>query len=1025
MRGHVRLVCLLLACVAGLPEAARGQATLIGVARDASGAVLPGVSVEAASPVLIERVRTTTTDGAGQYRIVDLRGGLYTVTFTLAGFSTVRREGIELLGESIVTVNAVLPIGTVTEAVTVTGEQPAVDTRSVTREEVITRDVIDTLPTGRYYHNLGQLLPGVVSDKQTDPGGSLGDTLASLTIHGSRASDQRVLQNGVSTMTLQLDGNVGIAVPNPGMASEVTIDTSGLSAELTTGGVRINYIPRDGGNNFSSSTYFAFANNSMQADNLTSDLQARGLSTPDSIKTVYDINPSGGGPIKRDLMWFYATARVNRADQNAGGSFANKNAYDPNAWTYVPDPNRPGYNRSLWTDGQIRLTVQPTPKNKLSFTWDQQTRCSCPGYNDPDVVGAHISAITSPEASANFRAPQQRLLYAEWSSPMTNRLLTEVVGLFRTERWGFMAPNASVAPDFITSAEQSALESGALVPVFDASTGLFYRAEGSLYNNNWDQNFYVRATASYVTGGHQIKAGITDMWGYIDSTVYNYSPLTYILNIVPGLPLAMIDENIYPLHQRSDQNYDLGMFLQDRWTLNRWTLNLGVRFDALKTGSPAQLVVGSTPLTPNRPDIALPPEDFGTLKDITPRLGATYDLLGDGKTAIKVSLNKYLQGQTVGSPGQVAGSGGPNPVNRLVNSTSRLWFDANQDFVPQCDLTSPAPNGECGPMLNPNFGSPDPNATQFSPSISDGWGKRGYNWEFALGVQHEIMPGTSVDVSYFRRIYGNFVVMDNLALGPNDFTTYSITAPVAPGLSTSGQTITGLVDPNMIVPSKYLNTAAGDYGQQHEHWNGVDVSINARFSRNSFFFGGLSTGKTMVDNCQIAQKVPESMFVQGFFSTILIPYQFCHVESPFRTQVKLNGSYTIPKVGVLLAVTFQSLPGSAVRADYTVVERAPGVPLTNGPTTVELVPGQFVAPGGFLENFVAASDYGDRLNQVDLRFSKLFRAGGRARAAINFDVFNIFNSSAVTRENPQFGAFRQPTEIQLARYLKIGALFEF
>jgi hypothetical protein len=1024
MRCFVRLACLVLACVAGLPEVAGAQATLTGVARDTTGSVLPGVSVEATSPVLIEKVRSTTTDATGQYRIVDLRGGLYTVTFVLAGFSTVRQEGVELLGDSVVTVNAVMPVGAVTEAVTVIGEQPVVDARTVTRQEVITRNVIDTLPTGRYYSNLGLLLPGVNSDQRTDPGGAVGDTLASLTIHGSRATDQRVLQNGVSTMTLQADGNVGIAVPNPGMAAEVTVDTSGLSAELTTGGVRINYIPRDGGNTFSSSTYVTFANNSMQADNLTSDLQARGLPTPDAVKTLYDINPGGGGPIKRNQMWFYATARVNRADQYAGGSFANQNAYDPNAWTYIPDETRPGYNNSFWLDGQIRLTVQANPKNKLSFTWDQQTRCSCPGYNVPDVVGAHISAITSPEASANFRAPQQRLLYAEWSSPMTNRLLAEVVGLFRTERWGFMAPNASVASDFITPAEQSVLESGALVPVFDASTGLFYRAEGSIYNNNWDQDFYVRGTASYVTGGHQIKAGVTDMVGFVDSTVYNYSPVSYILNIVPGLPLAMIDENIYPLHQRSNQNYDLGMFLQDRWTMNRWTLNLGVRYDALKTSSPAQFVVGPTPLTPNRSDINLPAENFGTLQDITPRLGATYDVMGDGRTAIKVSLNKYLQGQTVGSMSGIAGTGGPNPVNRLVNSTSRLWFDANQDFIPQCDVTNPAPNGECGPMLNPNFGSPDPNASQFSPSISDGWGKRGYNWEFALGVQHEIMQGMSLDVGYFRRIYGNFVVADNLALGPNDYTTYSVTVPPTPGLSTSGQTITGLVDPNFIVPSKLLYTAASDYGHQYERWNGVDVLLNARFSRNSFFFGGISTGKTMVDNCEVAQRVPESLFVQGFFTTILIPYEFCHIESPLRTQVKLNGSYTIPKADVLLAVTFQSLPGPAVRADYTVVERSPGVPLTNGPTTVSLVPGQFVAPGGFLENFVAASDYGDRYNQIDLRISKLFKAG-KTRTAVNFDVFNVFNRSAVTRENPQFLAFRQPTEIQLARYLKIGALFEF
>src|SRR4029077_8372387 len=315
MRRAVQIACLALLSFLLVPVA-YAQGTLSGGVKDASGAVMPAFAVEATSPVLIEKVRTSVTDGAGQYRIVDLRGGTYSVTFSIAGFSTVKKDGVQLAGETIVTVNADMRLGTVAETITVTGEVPIVDVQSTTRQQVLTKDVINTLPSGRNYTSLGVMIPGV-NTSAPDSGGAAGDTMAQLTIHGSRPGDQRVMQNGVNTMTLQVNGDRGIAVPNPGMASEVTIDTSGLSAEQSQGVVRINYIPRDGGNRFSGTTFVSFTNNSLQGNNLTDDLKARGLPTPNSIKVNYDINPGFGGPIQKDRIWFYFTGRVNRADNYA------------------------------------------------------------------------------------------------------------------------------------------------------------------------------------------------------------------------------------------------------------------------------------------------------------------------------------------------------------------------------------------------------------------------------------------------------------------------------------------------------------------------------------------------------------------------------------------------------------------------------------------------------------------------------------------------------------------------------------
>ena len=940
------------------------------------------------------------------------------MTFTLAGFSTVRREAVQLAGELIVTVNAELRVGALAETITVVGEAATVDLQSTTRQQVMTKDVIDALPTSRNYSSFGYLLPGVNTSAR-DVGGAGGDTMSQLTIHGSRPGDQRVMQNGVNTMTLQVNGDRGIAVPNPGMASEVTVDTSGLSAEQGQGGIRINYIPRDGGNSFSGSTFFTFANNDMQSDNLTADLQARGLPSPNAIKTMYDVNPGFGGPIRRDRLWFYVTGRVNRADQYPGGAFVNVNGYSPANYTVVYDTTQPAYSRALWTDGQVRLTTQVSPRNKVAFTWDQQTRCSCLAGPGTPSAGV-LSATVTPEAATNFRSPTQRLLHGEWSSPVNNNMLVEAAGVYRVERWGNMAPNASWSKEFTTPAQQTVLESGALIPVLDLSNGRFSHGNFVGYNNNWVANSFVRATVSYVSGGHQFKAGFSDSFGYLESTAYDYSPYTFFINI-PGAPpfVRVINEKVSPLFARSDQDYDLGVFVQDRWSVKRATVNLGLRYDSFKGTAPAQVVTGPTPLTPNRADIPLPETGLVHWHDITPRVGLTYDIGGNGKTALKVSLNKYVEGQAVGSlVGVNAGGAGPHPVSSLVNSTSRTWLDTNGDFVPQCDLTNTGANGECLAVANPGFGSTNTNALRFDRDAMFGWGKRGYNWEIGVGVQREVLPRVSVDVGYFRRWYGNFRVTDNTALAPTEFTAYTVTVPADPPLSSSGQTLTAF-DANRVVQAQNVTTRTSNHGEQFERWNGVDFTVNARPANGALLFGGVSIGKTMSDSCEVAAQIPESLSVAMGATTVTRPLEYCRIESPFLTQWKLNGAYTIPRADVLVSATFQSIPGPVIQANYVVTQRAPGVPLVGSPTaTIVLLP----ATGG-IAGFGA--EYGERLNQLDLRVGKLFRAGG-TRTMLNVDFFNLFNGSAVTAENPSYPvAYRRPTQIMLARFVKISAQFDF
>src|SRR5205823_1046028 len=265
---------LVLSVLLLLPSAAYAQAAITGVVKDASGGVLPGVTVEAASPALIEKVRSVVSSDTGQYRIVDLRPGTYSVTFTLPGFSTVKREGIELTGTFVATVNAELRVGALEETITVTGETPIVDVQSAKVQQTVSKEILSAIPSSRNAAGIQALVPGM--SNTTDSGGITGVmTGAAGSIHGGRANDSRTYSDGNNTGWA--GGNAGGGnTPNVAGAQEVVLSTSGGLGEAETSGVILNVIPRDGGNTFSGQFTASGANDKMQGSNYTQSLQDQG-----------------------------------------------------------------------------------------------------------------------------------------------------------------------------------------------------------------------------------------------------------------------------------------------------------------------------------------------------------------------------------------------------------------------------------------------------------------------------------------------------------------------------------------------------------------------------------------------------------------------------------------------------------------------------------------------------------------------------------------------------------------------------
>lgn len=1005
LRG-VRLAVGVVTWLAVVPSAAYAQASVTGVARDASGAVLPGVTVEAASPALIEKVRTAVTDGTGRYRIENLRPGLYTVTFELPGFSTVKREGVELIGTAASTVNVELRVGALEETITVTGETPIVDVQSTARQTVLDRDAIDSLPSSRVANVLVRVLPNVVANTQ-DMGGIEGDGVARGDVAVRGNFDARAVSGGVG-----LHGSSGMSgatstVSNIAAYQEVTVDAGGSSAEHVEGGVIINLIPRDGGNAYSASLFANFANGAMQGTNLTQALKDAGLPAGNQLDQLSEFNPSVGGPIKRDRLWFYWTAREMTSFSTVP-MFYNKNAGDPTKWTYEQDLARgPASNKNtLWDFTDLRTTWQVTPKNKFAFTFDKSDICDCP---------RGLTARLAPEAAAgNYQKVERTLVISQWTAPVTSRMLLEgtVYNQWKTTprtrenpflpggvaKWG-TTPGLGVngQPPMISAMEQS--------------TGITYRGSSSSHETG-DDVAMASGTVSYVTGAHAFKAGFTYRSGLIDR--YDFapdSPLQYrFRDGVPNRITLRAEER----HLLTHMDADNGLFVQDKWTVKRLTMTGGVRFDYLYISYP-ETSVGPAPYAPDR-HIVFPEAKGLRWHDISPRSGLAYDLFGDGKTAVKVSLNKYLKGTAIGTGDLTVVTSEISPAARLVTNTTRSWNDANRNFVPDCDLRNPASNGECGGLADPTYGSTKPGTT-VDPDLLKGWGKRPYNWQFSAGVQRELVPRVSLDLSYWRSWFGNFYVTDNRAIGPDDFEPFSITVPRDPRLPDGGgYVVSGLYDikpAKFGVPADNFFTLAEKYGKQTELWTGVDVTVNARPHPGMFLQGGTSTQRQSTNNCDVKAHLDNP---SQSIDPPLMPLAFCDLAGTFLTQVKFLGSYTVPRIDVQLTGTFQNLPGPEITAIYVATNAqiggSLGRTLAGGASNVEV---NIVEPRTL---------YSDRFNRLDVRIGKILRFG-RTRATASVDVYNVFNSSAVIGLNTTYAAWQRPEQILTARFAKVGVLLAF
>ena len=1008
-------ILLGLACLMILPSVAFAQASITGVVRDSSGAVLPGVTVDASSDVLIEKVRSAVTDGSGTYRIIDLRAGTYAVTFSLTGFSTVKRDGVELSGTFTASINADMKVGSLQETITVSGETPIVDTQSVRRQTTISNDLVSAMPAARSTAGVMMLIPATqVAPNQTNLDVQVTPGVVFFGGAGGRNTEGRIQVDGLTTTAALNGGGASSYVPDIGNAQEISLTSSGGLGEMQAGGPVISIMPKTGGNSLKGSFYASNVTSGMVGDNYTQDLKDRGLTTPGKLFKLWDYNVAVGGPIKKDRIWFFFQFRDEGSHRTVPGMFANANMGDATKWTYVADTSRPAVQAGSWRNGALRLTVQPTTRNKFNVFWDQQIPCQGAGYlgsgegcrqsgpgeiicGAPQSTNPQCNATSAPEVGTYLTGYGQRVQQATWTSPVSDRLLLEAGFGTYLSQWGGTEQPGGPLTSLVRMTEQCTVScaNNGNIPNLTYRSGLFRKSYQGVVS--W------RASASYVTGrqsmkfGYQAEHQISDGFSYTNSEFLAFR----VNNGVPN----QITENINAFKQVSRVRYD-AFFAQEQWTLGRVTVQGALRFDDARSYFPEQ-TVGAQPFLPT--SVTYPSTDGVTgYKDIAPRGGVAWDVFGTGKTSIKVNAGKYVQNANSGLTYTAL-----NPSGRLTTSATRTWTDANRDFVPNCDLLNALANGECAQISDLNFGK-DRFTSTLDPQLINGWNVRPGDWQYGLSVQQQVLPRVSIEVGYNRRWLTNFTSTDNLSQAVSDFGTFSVTAPVDSRLpaDASGRVLSGFYNANPNVASlvNQVQTLSSDYGTYSQDSHGILFNISARPRNGLVFQGGINSGTTRTDNCEVRALVPEESPTNPW----------CNTSTGFVTRYTGLGSYTIPTVDVLLSGTFRSDQGGALAANWVVsnalVQPSLGRPLSNNAPNVSV---NLIEPGTL---------YGDRINEVDLRIAKILRFG-RTRTNVGFDVYNITNSAPVLSYNQAFSptttTWLTPTAVLQPRFWKFSVQVDF
>jgi hypothetical protein len=1034
---YLAIVTVLLLLV---PATARAQiaAQLTGTVKDASGAVLPGVTVEASGPALTEKSRSVVTDGSGQYRIIDLPPGTYTLTATLPGFNTVQRTGLTVAGTQTLTIPIEMKVGALQETITVSGEAPVVDVQNTKREVVINSDVIEALPATRTAGSLLNITPGITVDNN---GLQATPTMTFFSARGGPTNEGRMTVNGMTVAAAFNGGGVSSYILDTVGADEVTTNVSGGLGEMEVGGPVMNIVPRSGGNRFAGQAFINGAGGWSKGDNLDDALRNVGIKETPGIIKSYDGSVLYSGPIKKDRVWFYGMYRKLNTITAVEGIRWNANAYDLSRWDWVEDPSitaRRLQGRQMFIG---RASAQITSKNRVTFSHEHQLRCEgsplkvgdpgCATRGDDWVASG--SASTSPEANTNYLDFPYDVTQALWTNPLTSRILLEAG--FSRLRYGHAGGPGQLPPDGIfdiSVSERSTATNPETGLPYAPRANYSYRALAQ-YNDNVSWPMTWRSSVSYVTGAHNMKVGYQGSY-LANQTDRKRNPTLFSYTFNRGEPVSFA--MTIPEWETADRTEVVALFGQDSWTHGRVTVQGALRYDRAWSFSPAEHN-GTTSTSKINPTAITFDKTYSvhTYNDITPRFGFAYDVFGTGKTAIKFNVGHYLVSAT--NDGRFTTN---NPANRVVSAVDRNWTDTNGDKVVDCDLLNfSAQNGvdSCAALTGNslNFGQFGNATTTTNPALLTGWGVRPNDWQWGLTVQQQVIPRVSAEIGYSHRWFKGVQVTDNVNRDPSQYDKYTVTAPTDSRLAGGGGYPIDIYVPTAAaakVAAQNYVTFETDFGPERtNHYDGVDVTLNARLKQGLTLQAGTTTGRSVVDTCATSTKIDSP------------DPRNCRSNNPFQTTLRGLASYTIPKVDVLVSATLRSQPVVGRSASMNLPNTCLGwdFPTQTGCSQQTVLGLLGRLPSGSSSTGTTGIGLTDnehqiwdtsRRTQIDMRFAKIVRLG-RTRTDIGVDLSNLLNTNYATSWDNTYqivdqttgGTWNNPTAVYTPRFVRLNFTVNF
>lgn len=944
------------------PAAALAQSAIAGVVRDDSGAVMPGVTIEASSPALIEKVRQAVSDESGQYRIIDLRPGVYTVTFTLSGFNTFIRDGVELPAGVTLSINGDMKVGALEESITVSGQTPLVDVQSPTTSQILSKELLESVPSGRNIWGVGATLTGVTTSAP-DVGGTAGMQQSYMAVHGSDRADNAIQVDSMTVNGIEGDGAIQNYF-NQGMFEELSYQTSALGAEVQTAGVRLNMIPKDGGNKLSGSMFAQYTPGSWQSGNFSDDLRTAGLRRPNVVSRIFDYNPAVGGPLKENQLWWFGSFRYWGVDQTISDSFYN---LDPTYRTYIPDLGRPTVDDNWIASGAARLTYRFREKHKFAAYLDRIGKFR--GHECPPPCAQEAAGIRNPKRYFTAQT--------KYTGTLTNKLLLEVGWSENDETY---------------STNESQDETGAVARTDRATGDRWGDVLGPLYFRVPDRHSAL-AQMSYVTGSHAFKGGIQYGWGGNQHQRSFTNGLDLYQEFRNGRAESVVVHST-PQEAREKIKYDIGLFIQDSWTFKRVTMNPGVRMELFNTYIPAQVSPGGV-FVPSRSFAQI--NDVPSWRNFAPRFGIAWDVEGNGRTAIKASVGKYVRAYSTVGFAQVY-----NPM--VLQTDRRTWTDPNGDGIAQLS--------EIGPVIQPF------NVAGVSNRRPDEDITRPYQWQYLLGVQREVIRGLSLSFNYVRREFRNLIWTDNVLVGFEDYSVVNIANPLVAGetlpiynLNVAKRGLLEQIDKNS-------TGALSPDGQPNRRWyKGFDVGFSVRLGGGNLY-GGVSTGQTTSRNCEVDD--PNSL-------------RFCDtskLDIPYLSQFKLAGTFPL-WYNIHISGSWQGYPGVPGGTARQEGFFDPALNRVNDPSlNANYQVGRTQIPNLTVANvqvplLTPGTTYLDRWNQIDVRLARKFQTLG-VRWEPQFNIYNLLNSNTVLTVNETFGtAYRRPQTILQGRLFAVSSTFNF